>query len=84
MGIEELCLGVVTKKKQLFNKDIDDLRANDIPSLIWGILATSEYQLCSQNNRFNVSLQSRVLNIWVILVSDGWHCNTLLSNQGPT
>ena len=53
------------KKKQLFNKDFDDNflilsniqdpTANDIPSLVSEILATSEYQLCSQNNRFNVS-----------------------------
>ena len=52
MGIEDICLGVVTKK-QLFNKDFDDNflilsniqdpTANDIPSLLWGILATSEY-----------------------------------------
>ena len=69
MGIEELCFGVVTKKGNYSTKlsmkfvwilsNIQDPTANDIPSLVSWILATSEYQLCSQNNRFNVSLQKK-------------------------
>ena len=74
MGIEELCFGVVTKKSNYSTKlsmnffwilsNIQDPTANDIPSLVSGILATSEYQLCSQNNRFNVSLQKKEFSIF--------------------